>query len=122
MQPVTAQALEEKLKKESTVEVCGMPFRIRRAPLLLLADETDGLWQIARQSREQLVEKIKELISNPSLTRMRRVLLSGVVQPKLSPDNQEGAVCVDLVLADHELSAGLFISIVNFSLEAGEAR
>jgi hypothetical protein len=29
---------------------------------------------------------------------------------------------VDLVLADHELSAGLFISIVNFSLEAGEAR
>ena len=122
MEPVTAQALEEKLKRELTVEVSGMLFRIRRASLLFLADETDGLWQIARQSREQLVEKIKELIANPSLTRMRRVLLAGVVQPKLAAGVEEDAVCVDLVLADHELSAGLFISIVNFSLEAGESR
>ena len=120
MEPVTVQALTEKLKKEKTIEVCGMSFRIRRAPLLLLADETDDLWEIARQSREVLVEKIRALISNPSLPRMRRVLLAGVIQPRLSEQIDEGSVFVDLVLADHQLSTGLFIEIMNFSLESGE--
>lgn len=120
MEPVTAQALSEKLKKEKTVEICGMAFRIRKAPLLLLADETDDLWQTARQSREAIAEKIKFLISSPSLPRMRRVLMAGMIEPRLSLQHEEGAVCVDLVLADHQLSAGLFIEIVTFSLETGE--
>jgi hypothetical protein len=122
MEPVTAQALEEKLKKETTVQVCGMAFRIKRAPLLLLADESTELWVIARESRERLVEKIKELIANPTLSRIQRVLMAGVIQPRLSLAPEEEAVCIDLILADHELSTGLFISIVNFSLEAGDSR
>lgn len=120
MEPVSAEALTEKLKKEKTVDVCGMAFRVRKAALLLLADETEDLWQTARQSREALIEKVKYLISNPSLPRMRRVLMAGVIQPKLSFQYEEGAVCVDLVLADYELSAGLFIEIVNFSLLSDE--
>ena len=120
MEPISALDLNEKLKKEKTVEVCGMVFRIRKAPLLLLADETDNLWQTARHSREALVEKIKSLISSPSLPRMRRVLLSGVLQPRLSSQHENEAVCVDLLLADYKLAAGLFIEIVNFSLEAGD--
>lgn len=120
METITAQALSEKLKKEKTIEVCGMAFRIRKAPLLLLADETDDLWQTARVSREAVAEKIKLLIANPSLPRLRRVLVAGVVQPRLTLQHEEDTVCVDLVLADHQLSTGLFIEIVNFSLEAGE--
>lgn len=119
MEPISPKELIEKLKKEKSVEVCGIGFRIRRAPLLLLADESDELWQTARESREALVEKIKSLIANPNLPRQRRVLLAGVIQPRLSPHYEDDAVCVDLLLADHELAAGLFIEIINFSLEIG---
>jgi hypothetical protein len=122
METITAQALSEKLKKEKTVEVCGMAFRIRKAPLLLLADETDDLWQTARQSREAVAKKIKFLISSPSLPRMRRVLMAGMIEPRLSLQHEDGTVCVDLILADHQLSAGLFIEIVTFSLEAGDTQ
>ena len=122
MEPISAQHLNEKLKKEKTFEICGMAFRIRKVPLLLLADETDDLWQTARESRDVLIEKIRSLISSPSLPRMKRVLTAGVIQPRLSFQYEEGTVCVDLVLADHQLSAGLFIEIVNFSLEAGDTQ
>ena len=118
MEPISAQALVEKLKKEKTVEVCGMVFLIRKAPLLLLADENDDLWELARQGREALSDKIKSLISSPTMPRMRRVLIAGVIQPRLSHEHEEDAVCVDLLLADYPLSAGLFIEIVNFSFES----
>ena len=118
MEPISAQALREKLKKEKTVEVCGMVFLIRKAPLLLLADENDDLWELARQGREALSDKIKSLISSPTMPRMRRVLIAGVIQPRLSHEHEEDAVCVDLLLADYPLSAGLFIEIVNFSFES----
>lgn len=117
MEPISAGELNEKLKKEKTVEVCGLSFQIRKAPLLLLADENDDLWSLARQGREVLSEKIKALIANPSLPRMKRVLLAGLVQPKLSLMPEEGAVIVDLVVTNYELSAGLFFEIVNFSFE-----
>ena len=118
MEPISAQALLEKLKKEKTVEVCGIVFLIRKAPLLLLADENDDLWELARQGREALSDKIKSLISSPTMPRMRRVLIAVVIQPRLSHEHEEDAVCVDLLLADYPLSAGLFIEIVNFSFES----
>jgi hypothetical protein len=51
---------------------------------------------------------------------MRRILLAGVIQPRLSEQDDDNAVCVDDVLAHHELAAGLFIEIINFSLEPPE--
>lgn len=116
MEPVSVEELKNKLKKEKTVRVCDMNFRIRRAPLLLLADENEDLWSLARQGHEVLTGRIKDLIANPTLPRMKRVLLAGVVDPRLSWQHEEGAVCVDLVLADYPLSSGLFIEIINFSL------
>jgi hypothetical protein len=116
MQPVSAKDLKDKLKKEKTVLVSGTCFQIRRAPLLLLADENEDLWSLARQDKEALSGRIKDLIANPTLPRMRRILLAGVIQPRLSDQDDENTVCVDDVLAHHELAAGLFIEIVNFSL------
>ncbi len=121
MNPVTAQELQERLKKEKDVTVCGMTFRIRRAPLLLLADENEDLWSLARQGHEVISGRIKDLVASPSLPRMKRVLMAGVAEPRLSWQHEENAVCVDLVLADHSLASGLFVEIINFSLSDPDA-
>jgi hypothetical protein len=120
MEPVSVEELKNRLKKEKTVQVCDLIFRIRKAPLLLLADENEDLWALARQERETLSGRIKDLIANPTLPRMKRVLLSGVASPRLAYQDDENAVCVDHILAHHELAAGLFIEIINFSLESPE--
>lgn len=121
MEPISVEELKNRLKKEKTVRVCDLIFRIRRAPLLLLADENEDLWALARQDREALSGRIKDLIANPTLPRMKRVLLAGVSSPHLASQDEENAVCVDHILAHHELAAGLFIEIVNFSLEPPES-
>src|SRR5262245_28601453 len=117
MTPVSVKDLKDRLKKEKSVFVCGMTFQIRRAPLLLLAEENEDLWTLARQDKEALSGRIKDMVANPTLPRMRRILLAGVASPRLADQEEEEAVCIDDVLAHHELSAGLFIEIINFSLE-----
>ncbi|MCG3204327.1 MAG: hypothetical protein KCHDKBKB_01042 [Elusimicrobia bacterium] len=117
MQPISVQDLKGRLKNEKSVLVCGMNFQIRRAPLLLLAEENEDLWTLARRDKEALSGRIKDLVANPTLPRMRRILLAGVSSPRLSAQDEEDAVCIDDVLSHHELSAGLFIEIINFSLE-----
>ena len=117
MPVITAKELREKLNKEKAVNVVGNTFRIRKVPLLLLADDVNGLWDQARQSRSELTEKIQSLVSHPTLPMLKRVLLAGVVQPKLMEVDTEESVSIDIVLAHHELSVGLFIEIINFSLE-----
>lgn len=117
MPPVSAKELKDRLKKEKSVLVCGMTFQIRRAPLLLLAEENEDLWTLARRDKEALSGRIKDLVANPTLPRMRRILIAGVSSPRLSDHDAEESVCIDDVLAHHELSANLFIEIVNFSLE-----
>ncbi len=120
MEPITVEELKNRLKKERTVRVNDLIFRIRRAPILLLADENEDLWALARQDKEALSGRIKDLIANPTLPRMKRVLLAGVASPRLAFQDDENTVCVDHILAHHELAAGLFIEIVNFSLEPPE--
>lgn len=120
MELASVQQLKDRLRKEKTVSVCGLGFQIRRAPLLLLADEHDDLWGLARRDKEVLSGRIKDLIANPTLPRMKRVLLSGVVSPKLALQDSDDAVCVDHLLAHHELATTLFIEIVNFSLTPPE--
>ncbi len=117
MEPVSVKDLKERLKKEKTIEICGMNFRIRQVPLLLLAEDTENLWSVARESRDVLTGRIKDMVANPTLSRMRRILLSGVIQPRLANQDDDDAVSVDLILTNHELSTGLFIEIINFSFE-----
>lgn len=116
MESITVKELTERLKQEKTVEVNGMIFRIRKAPLLLLADENEDLWSLARQGHDVLSGRIKDMITSPSLPRMSRVLVAGVAEPQLSLFQKEDAVLVDLVLADYNLASALFIEIINFSL------
>ncbi|MCG3204950.1 MAG: hypothetical protein KCHDKBKB_01667 [Elusimicrobia bacterium] len=120
MDPISVEELKNRLKKERTVRVCDLNFRIRRSPLLLLADENEDLWALARRDKEALSGRIKDLIANPTLPRMKRVLLAGVVSPKLAHQDDENTVCVDYLLAHHELAAGLFIEILNFSFEPSD--
>jgi hypothetical protein len=122
MEPITVEELKNRLKKERTVRVNDLIFRIRRAPILLLADENEDLWALARQDKEALSGRIKDLIANPTLPRMKRVLLAGVASPRLAFQDDENAVCVDHLLAHHELAAGLFIEIINFSLDPTETK
>lgn len=117
METVSVKDFRERLKKEKLVHVSGMGFQIRRAPLLLLADENEDLWALARRDQDALTGRIKDLIANPTLPRMKRVLLSGVVSPRLGFEDSDDAVCVDHLLAHHEIAVSLFIEIVNFSLE-----
>jgi hypothetical protein len=118
MDIVSAKELKEKLKREKTVQVCGLSFRIRRIPLLLLAEEHDDLWAIARQGQDVLDQKIKALISSPTLHRLRRTLSMGIVHPKVSAMEEDEVVCIDDLLTDYQLSVGLFTEIITFSLEA----
>lgn len=118
MRVLTSQELKEKLSREKVVEIAGDAFRIKKIPLLLLADDAAGIWDQARKDREELVRQIHSLVSHPSLPMLKRVLLAGLVEPKCSDSESDDAVPVDLILAHHEISVGLFIEIVNFSLEA----
>ncbi len=117
METISVKELKEKLRKEKTVHVGGMAFRIRKVPLLLLTEDSDNLWDLARQGQDALAQKVKAMIASPSLSSMRRVLLSGIVEPKISTVDEDSSVCVDTMLADYSLSATLFAEIVIFSLE-----
>ncbi len=117
--PISAAALREKLKKERHVQVCGTAFRIRRVPLMFLGDENEDFWTLAREGKETLAKRINALIANPKLPQFRRILLYGVVEPKLCvTDDEPGAVPVDQVLGDYALAVGLYVEIVNLTLEA----
>ncbi|MBI2069457.1 MAG: hypothetical protein HYT79_02565 [Elusimicrobia bacterium] len=116
-QPTTAQALKERLNKVKTVEVNGLAFAIRKVSVLLLPEASEDIWNLARQGKDVLAEKIKGWIASPTLPRLRRVLLAGVISPRLSAMDEDGAMLIDLLLSDHELSSRLFLEIVNFSLE-----
>lgn len=118
MEPITVSELKEKLRKEKTVQAGGMAFRIRKVPLLLLTEESDNLWDLARQGQDVLAQKVKAMIASPTLSSIRRVLLAGVIQPKLASSEDDGAVNVELLLTDYSLSAALFSEIVLYSLEA----
>lgn len=114
--PVSAKELVDRLKREKLVEVKGMAFTIKKVPLQLLLDDPGQLWEWARAGQETLSEKIKDALKSPALPAMRRVLLAGVIEPKMVEAAAENAVAVDLVLAHHDLAAGLFIEIINLSL------
>jgi hypothetical protein len=117
--PVSATELKEKLKKEKTVEVCGLAFKLRRVPLLFLGDETADFWSIARQGKDALAKRINELIANPKLPQFRRVLLYGVISPKICVgDEDKDAVPVDSILAEYPLAVGLYVEIINFTLDS----
>lgn len=116
-QPISAAELRERLKQEKAVEVKGMAFLIRKVSLLLLADDPTRIWEWARAGENVLREKIKELLKNPTAPMMQRVILKGVLDPKIAEGATDAnAVPIDLILASHDLSAGLFIEIVNLSL------
>lgn len=119
MEPISGRELNNRLKKEKTVEVCGMPFRIRCAPLMFLGDETDDFWAIARQGKEALQERIQDLIKNPRLPQFRRVLMNGIISPKITALEGDGDfVGIDTLLSDYALAVGLYVEIVKFTLEA----
>ncbi|MBI4395956.1 MAG: hypothetical protein HY548_02600 [Elusimicrobia bacterium] len=118
MQIISAKELKERLKKQKVAEVGGIAFRIRKIPLLLVTEDSENLWDLARQGQEVLSQKLKALATNPSLSIMRRVILAGVVEPRFSlADDEPEAVPIDLLLSDSVISAGLFIEILQFSLE-----
>jgi len=115
--PISAKELKERLNREKTVEVKDMVFSIRKISLLLLVDDPGQIWEWARAGQEVLSERIKGLLQSPALPAMRRVILAGVAQPCLSESAAEDeAVPVDLLLAHHDVAAGLFIEIINLSL------
>lgn len=115
--PVSAKELKERLRREKLVEVKGMAFAIKKIPLQLLLEDPGQLWEWARQGQEALAERIKGLLQSPALPAMRRVILAGVVEPRIAETaGTEDAVSVNLILAHHDIAAGLFIEIINLSL------
>jgi len=118
MEIITANELKQRLKREKTVSVCGMNFRIRRVPLLFLGDEDNDFWSIARQGKDAITKRINELISNPKLPQFRRVLIHGMIEPKVGiGEGDNDAVPVDYILSDYTLAVGLYIEIINFTLD-----
>ncbi len=87
------------------------------AGTIALMEAARSFTELARQGQEALTQKIKTLLASPTLPRMHRILLKGVVQPRLTEMDAEDAVDVDLVLSDYQLSSSLYIHIINFSLE-----
>lgn len=119
MDIISSSELKQKLKKEKTVQVCGMFFKIRRVPLLFLDDENADFWNMARQGKDALAKRINELIANPKLPQFRRVLLYGVLSPRLGVgEGDNDAVPVDAVLSEYPLAIGLYVEIINLTLDS----
>lgn len=117
--PISASELKEHLRREKTVEVCGIAFKIRRVPLLFLGDESADFWSMAREGKEALAKRMNELIANPKLPQFRRVLLYGVIAPALGVgDGDSDAVPVDAILSEYPLAVGLYVEIINFTLDS----
>lgn len=115
--PTAAKDLRQKLLTEKVVDIAGSTFRIRKVSLLLLLEEPKQIWAWGREGGDVLKERVKELLQNPAEPMMRRVILKGVVDPMISDkDGGDASVPVDMILANTELSTGLFIEIVNMSL------
>jgi len=115
--PITAAELRARLKQEQTVEINGMAFRIRRVPPLFLAEENEDFWALARSG--DLGKRASEIAASPRLAQFRRILLYGVVEPRLGMgDADPEAVPVDELIAN-EFSAAtqLYAKIVCFTFE-----
>lgn len=115
--PISAKELKEKIGRRKLVNIAGFNFLIQKVPLLLLSEDVNSLWDEARMGHEQLTQIVKSLISHPTLPMLKRMLLAGVAEPKFSDVESDDTVPIDLALSNHELSVGLFIEIVNLSLE-----
>jgi hypothetical protein len=116
---ISANELKERIKREKTIEVCGMSFKIRRVPLLFLGDENADFWGLAREGKDALAKRMNELIANPKLPQFRRVLLYGVISPRIGVgDGDSDAVPVDAILAEYPLAVGLYVEIINFTLDS----
>jgi hypothetical protein len=115
--PITAAELRERLKQELAVEVNDTVFRIRRVPPLFLADESEDFWALARAGG--LGKRAAEIAASPKLAQFRRILLYGVVQPKLGMGNDDPeAVPVDELIANEfETATQLYARIVCFTFE-----
>lgn len=119
MDIISADELKSHLKKEKLVQVCGYNFKIRRVPLLFLEDEKNDFWSLLRQGKDALTKQIEQLISNPKLPQFRRVLLYGVVEPKIGVgEGENDAVPVDYILSEYPLAVGLYVEIINFTLDS----
>lgn len=118
MEIISADELKQRLKREKIVTVCGMNFRIKRVPLLFLEDEKNDFWALAREGKEALSKRIRELISNPKLPQFRRVLIYGIVEPKIGiGDGDNNAVPVDYLLSDYTLAVNIYLEIIKFTLD-----
>ena len=113
---ISAEELKEKLKKVKYIEAQGMGFTIRKVSLLLLLDEPRQIWDWARSGAEELSEKVKPHLSNPSLHAMRRIILAGLVEPRAVEIDEQDGVPVELILANPQLATELFVEIINLSL------
>lgn len=115
--PISAAELRERLKKEQTVDINDTIFRIRRVPPLFLADENEDFWTLARAG--ELGKRAGEIAASPKLAQFRRILLYGLVQPKLGMgDDDPEAVPVDELIANEFATATqLYARIVCFTFE-----
>jgi len=114
---MTVAELRAKLKQEQTVDINGMAFRIRRVPPLFLADEGEDFWALARAG--DLGKRAAEIAASPRLAQFRRILLYGVVQPRLGMgDDDPEAVPVDELIANaFPTATQLYAGIVRFTFE-----
>jgi hypothetical protein len=116
--PITPEELKAKLKQPKLVEVKGDHYLIHKVSLFLLFDQPEDLWEAARSKEATaLHEKISDAVKNPTHDAMKRVLLAGLEEPKLSLVEVPGFFSVEDLLAHYEIAFPLFGSIVSYSME-----
>ena len=116
---VGVKNLKEKLRQSAPVDIRGEEYRIQAVSLLLFVDDAGEMWKLAREDSEKLKERLQAVMASPSYDAMRKVLVKGMVHPKVVSSQTletEESICVDTLLVDYELASELFIAIAKQSM------
>ena len=122
---VDAKQLREELRKSVPVEVRGKQYRVQPVSLMLFVDDPDEMWRLAREDGERLKDRLRDIMGSPSYARLRRVLITGMVHPKVVPSEgmeNDGSICADTLLVDYELAIELYLAIAKQSMAGAAPR
>jgi len=121
VKPVLADAAALKARLATAVQlvVGGALYRVRPVSMLLFVQDPTAMWQAARKDKALLDRMIKDAMANPSMDQLRRVLVSGMVHPRVvAAESQEtpGSIWVDTLLTDYTLATELYLGIARQSI------
>lgn len=108
--------LEDALSETKRVRIKGIRFTIKKIDVLNYLNGSKVLFQVYDTYKLNKQDNLPDEVSEKKIKEhYSHVLVSGVVNPKLSLKKTDGAVCVDDLFSDWNLVNELYQHIIAFT-------